>query len=128
MVFHWKIHRSKKMSELLKILSRLSTNIARIYLEKRSNTVHKYGHVVLTVLCKRKIVGRRRPLLQMDEQVHFFWKRLLFCSWCSVNFTSYYTSQPNDFALALLRRPEQHLSIKNQTDTQACVRTYTALT
>ena len=53
----------------------------------------------------------------------FSWKRLLHCSWC----TSYYTSQPIDCALAFLCRPGGHLSIKYQTDTQACVRTYTAL-
>ena len=57
-----------------------------------------------------------------DEQVLFFRKRLLCCSWCTVNFNSYYTSQPNDCALALLRRPGRHLSIKYQTDNQPCVR------
>ena len=45
----------------------------------------------------------------------------------TVNFNSYCTSQPNDYALALLRRPERHLSIKFHIDTQACVRTYPAL-
>ena len=30
----------------------------------------------------------------------FLWKRLLYCSWCSVNFNSCNTSQPNDSALA----------------------------
>ena len=61
-----------------------------------------------------------------DEQVLFFRKRLLCCSWCTVNFNSYYTSQPNDCALALLRRPGRHLSIKYQTDNQPGVRAYTA--
>ena len=42
----------------------------------------------------------------------------VYCSWCSVNINSYYTSLSiNDSALALLRRPQRHLSIKYQTNT-----------
>lgn len=54
-------------------------------------------------------------------------KTFLYCFWCTINLHSYYISQINDCALALLRRPERHLSIQYQTDTQACLSTYTAL-
>ena len=76
---------------------------------------------------KGTIVGGQNNLFYKWTTSSFSWQRLFNCSWCSVNFDSFYTSLPNDRALVPLFWTKLHLSIKYQTDTPAYVRTYVTL-
>jgi len=53
----------------MKTVLRLCTKIAGMFSENRSDTVHKYGHVILRALCASCTLKRSHNMLVQDVEV-----------------------------------------------------------